>query len=400
MLAASAIMLGVTSAIFQVVNPARGTFQTQPESADLQQRLRVGVDSLTRELLMAGAGIDTGASAGPLHNVIAPVLPYRIGDSNNDPDAGVFFRKDAVTLLYVPATRSQTTIRNAIPRTASQLEVESQSNCPPATADQRCGFGQGMRALLFDSSGAWDLITITGVQGEALLFSYQGELAADYAAGATIAQAAMHTYYLKPDTRQLMHYDGASTDLPVIDDAVKLEFEYFGEPRPPDLLPGKEGSEARTTYGPAPPALGQGSPFGWPAGENCTFLVQSNPVRPNPRQPSRVPPDLLPSDAARSGQHAPRLAILGDGIGQVRLAPAMLTDGPWCPSAISARRFDADLLRIRRIRIVLRVQVASEALRGRGALFMRPGTSIGGERTVPDQEISFDITPRNLNLGR
>ena len=48
----------------------------------------------------------------------------------------------------------------------------------------------------------------------------------------------------------------------------------------------------------------------------------------------------------------------------------MLTDGPFCPDSTSASRFDADLLRIRKIGVVLRVQVPSSELRGpAGALF-------------------------------
>jgi hypothetical protein len=35
-----------------------------------------------------------------------------------------------------------------------------------------------------------------------------------------------------------------------------------------------------------------------------------------------------------------------------------------------------------------------------GTLFHRAGTSGAGQHYVPDQEISFDITPRNMNLGR
>jgi hypothetical protein len=31
---------------------------------------------------------------------------------------------------------------------------------------------------------------------------------------------------------------------------------------------------------------------------------------------------------------------------------------------------------------------------------MKGGTANAGERYVPDQEVQFDITPRNLNLGR
>ena len=86
----------------------------------------------------------------------------------------------------------------------------------------------------------------------------------------------------------------------------------------------------------------------------------------------------------------------------------MLTDGPWCPADVNAVRG----LRCRtsttptccesvRCESRLRVQVANAVLRGpTGALFRHGGTSTGGERYVPDQEIRFDVSPRNLNLGR
>ncbi len=66
-----------------------------------------------------------------------------------------------------------------------------------------------------------------------------------------------------------------------------------------------------------------------------------------------------------------------------------------------ANRFDADLLRIRKVRVTLRVQVGAKSLRGpTGTFFLRGGTSTGAERYIPDQEISFEVTPRNLNFGR
>jgi len=53
------------------------------------------------------------------------------------------------------------------------------------------------------------------------------------------------------------------------------------------------------------------------------------------------------------------------------------------------------------VRVNIRVQAALAALRGpAGVLFTRGGTSSSVERFVPDQEIRFDIAPRNLNLGR
>jgi hypothetical protein len=124
-----------------------------------------------------------------------------------------------------------------------------------------------------------------------------------------------------------------------------------------------------------PPALGT-SKNGWPAGENCTFQVQG-------------------------GVQVPRLPVLGDGsLGQVELTKQMLTDGPWCPKANQNQRFDADLLRIRRVQVTLRVQAALSSMRGPASvLFMHGGTGTGS-RIIPDQEITFDITPRNMNLGR
>ena len=223
LLVATAIMLGLMATLFGLTNPALGTFDAQPELSDMQQRLRIGVDVLAKDLLMAEV----------------PVMPYRVGRRNPDPGLGIFFRPDTISLLSVPSE------------------------------------------------------------------------------GAAIRS---HTYYLRSDTAagvfQLRRYDGAATDLPVVDHVVKLEFEYFGAD-------------------------------------------------------------------------------------QMRLDPSRLQDGPWYPDSTDANRFDADLLNIRRVRVALRVQAARAALRGpAGVLFVHGGTAASGERYLPDREIRFDVSPRNLNLER
>jgi hypothetical protein len=382
MLIATTIMLTITGAVFQLMNPAQDTYRAQPEAADVQQRLRVSVDVLSKDLLMAGGGTYAGPAAGSLRSYFASVLPYRIGEVNSDPGAGVFYRGDAISLLYVPSTPAQTTIRDDLPTLSSPLTLEAQANCPEPKAGQLCGFTAGTRAMLFDSSGASDAVTITAVQDAALQLEYDRPVSVAYGRGTAITEVSMHTYYLKTDkgtgVSQLMHYDGAGSDLPVVDNVVALAFEYFGDPQPPALIPDKPLSDAIgpwTTYGPKPPDLAVPGPFGWPPGENCTFIVDG-------------------------GQHMPRLPTLAAGTGQVRLTPGMLTDGPWCPGGASPGRFDADLLRVRRVRVTVRIEAASDALRGRGSLFMRPGTAVTAGRYVPDQTIRFDILPRNLNLDR
>lgn len=389
MMVATIIMMAVTGTVFSLLNPSSGTFQTQPEVSDMQQRLRVGVDSLQKDLIMAGAGTYLGGGAGALLNFFAPVLPYRSGTVDNDPAKGVYYRPDTISVIYVPPTPAQTTIRDAMPASSAELKVEGQLNCPGGKQNALCGFENGMRVLVFDTNGSFDPLTITNVQDSALHLQHNRDnLSASYQPGAQITQVATHTYYLKTDvtnkTYQLMHYDGYQTDLPVVDNVVDLAFEYYGDPQPPALIPNKSLTDTKgpwTTYGPKPPALGvPNASASWDPGENCAFLV----------------------DGA-TNTHAPRLATLsGGGISMVKLDEAILKDGPWCPDATKADRFDADLLRVRRIRVKLRVQVAQDYLRGPGnTLFNKyGGSSSGGNRFVPDQELRFDITPRNMNLGR
>ena len=130
---AMAIMVIATAAIFTVMNPARGVFQAQPEVYDLQQRLRVAVDTLQKDLIMAGAGMYMGPSTGALNRYVAPVMPYRVGESAPDVASGVFYRPDTISIVYVPATAAQTTVRKAV-LSGSTLSIQADTNCGPVHA--------------------------------------------------------------------------------------------------------------------------------------------------------------------------------------------------------------------------------------------------------------------------
>jgi hypothetical protein len=379
LLIASAIMMAAVAALFTVLSPAEGTFQAQPEVSDMQQRMRVAVDSLTKGLNIAGAGIYSGPAVGALDNFFAPVMPFRIGASGSDP-VGTF-RTDAITVLGVPETCAQTTISQSMPRTSNEIKVNAEPGCPPN--DSLCCFEEGMQVIIFDHTGAWNTFVITNVQEPALHLQRHGpDFQKDYDEGAIIGQVMTFTYYLKSDdaseTYQLMYYDGFQTDLPLVDNVVGLRFDYLGEPRAPVVLkPVSDPVGPWTSYGPKPPPLGVSGGMGWPDGENCLFQVSGG------QQVSRLP------------------ELTAGATGLVPLTQAMLTDGPWCPGPDTQARFDADLLRIRQIRVTLRVQAGLKMLRGpTGPLFTKGGWARGGEMYVPDQELHFDITPRNLNLGR
>ena len=59
-LVSTSVMVVVTAAIFDLLSPAGGAFQAQPEVSDMQQRLRVVVDELKHDLVNAGAGAYSG----------------------------------------------------------------------------------------------------------------------------------------------------------------------------------------------------------------------------------------------------------------------------------------------------------------------------------------------------
>jgi len=377
---ATGLMLMVTASVFQMMNPAQGSFAAEPEIADMQQRLRVGADTLSKDLVMAGAGAYLGTQVGSLGYYFAPVLPFRQGAVSDD--AAGTFATDRITLIYVPSTTAQTTLAADLTGNLATptLTLAAESDCPlnPATGIKykECGFAKDMSVLLFDNTGNYDMFTITSVTdatATAVVKRPTDSANTTYLKDVTkVIEAVSHTYYLKTDAvnqvYQLMHYDGTSNaDVPVVDNVVGLAFEYFGEPQPPIIKNPSDASTLwKTTYGPVP-TLNTA---------NCIFNASASPV--------------------------PQLAVLGSGNpGLVPLTAAQLTDGPWCPNAANTNRWDADLLRIRKIGVKLRVQAANAALRGpASALFTRGGTSLGGSKWVPDQEIHFSVSPRNLNLGR
>ena len=83
------VTLAITAAIVDLVAQSRRTFDLEPEAADTRQRVRVAVDALQRDLLMASV-----------------VLPYRtVGPT---PDVPGTFRGDVMTVVTGQASGPDT----------------------------------------------------------------------------------------------------------------------------------------------------------------------------------------------------------------------------------------------------------------------------------------------------
>jgi type II secretory pathway pseudopilin PulG len=377
-LVAALLMMVVSAAILQLLSPATAAFAIQPEAADQQQRLRVAVSALHSDLDQAGAGPYGGAAAAGLTDHLAAVLPYRTGSSSADPPGS--FREDVVTLMFVPAPPAQSRIRRISFDPAGATLLELPPACGGVRQDARCGFDAGMRVLITEAGGRWNVGTVVRTDENVLQLVTQGPLSSTFEDGGVVVELRSRTYHLRRDVPagvfQMMRYDGAETDLPVVDDVVRMEFRYWGAAEPPRLVTGLPADVRRTTYGPFPPPIGEPSGAGWPDGENCTFTITD-------------------------GVHTPRLASLTpDASGLVELTAASFADGPWCPDPARVDRYDADLLRIRRIEVRLRTQAGSSRFRGPASSLFVSGGRAKPPYWLPDLEIRFDVAPRNLNLVR
>jgi hypothetical protein len=248
-----------------------------------------------------------------------------------------------------------------------------------------------MQVALFDGTGGYDLLTIADVQGGALRFRppTEGSIL-PLAAGSAITPVVSRSYYLNESEARVYRFDGSQSRVPIVDNIVQLRFEYRGEPVPP--LPRRDASDPVgpwTTYGPRPPSAGTlGSALEYGPGESCIFEMSG-------------------------GRHEPRLdnwlGSLPSG-SLVGLPLDRLADGPWCPGQATrtgvaiAGRFDADVLRIRAVRVTMRVQAGSALVRGLNPpgrlLFAHPGSARSSSSYLPDRVTSFEVTPPNLNLAR
>jgi hypothetical protein len=293
MVVSLAIMLVVVAAILVLVSPAHGTFATQNELLDVQQRLRTAADAIARDVLIAGAG-----SRG----YFASITPHRRGTRSAD-SPGAFFT-DRISVVFVPPRAPQTTVSSPTGDPGSVLATP-QPGCPAGSP--LCGFRANMLVAVFDETGAYDTIRLSNVTIDPPALAYDGPaLSKSYAAGARIAQVETTTYWLRPGSvPQLMKYDGRETDVPLADNIAALHIDYFAD---------------------------------------ADLADPSNPF--------------------------------------TQLGVDHLTDGPWRPDAVAPNRFDADLLRVRRVRVRMRVRANRSIL----------GTPIA------DQDITIEIAPRNQNL--
>jgi len=345
-LVAAALGLVVVAAAFAVVSPAVRTAQAQPAMADMQQRARVALDAVALDLRAAGSGlVSSDAFGGALGRFFAPVLPRRLGLRQAHPfDVA---RDDVLTVYSVGDGLRQA--RLAEPLWADGRLVTSPSpGCPPV--EVVCGFRPGTTLIVFDQTGRFGLFLLASVDALAGQVKPLGVSALEpYPSGSAVAEVTARTYYFDDAARQLRRYDGQVTDVPVVDDVVDVTFRLAGDAEPPIRPKPPDGTA------------------------NCLYDAGGGPVG-GLQVLSPLPPAL------------------------VALPLSMLADGPWCGSG--DYRYDADLLRVRQVRIRITLQATSDFLRARGPGYRHAGSGHDALRLLPDLSLSVAVAPRPLSGGR
>lgn len=341
MMIAAAILLAVLAAALGLAHPARGALGLQPSVAEMHQRLRGVSARLRTDLLMSGNGPHPGATAA-LSSLRPAVIPALVGDRHS-PAIATTFRHDAMTVLYVPPGRSSARLASVLTGSSSVVHLVRDHRRCPAQRSLRatCGFSVNDLSLLFDATGRSDIVRVTEVGETTLrLQALAGARALPFAAGDSIVPLTLRSYYFDRSSAQLRVQQGGKSDLPLADNVVGFSVRYFG--RPPRSVAGIAGPVVSCLVGGAPRPS-----------------VSTRPIGP-----------------------------------EQELEAHVLSDGPWCGGRLI---FDGDLLRVRRVRVELRLQVSDGRRRGSDRRwFVNPGSGRPGG-VVPDLTSVIEVSPRAVH---
>ena len=227
------------------------------------------------------------------------------------------------------------------------LSLKTGSGCPSSIP--LCGFGEDDDVLVMDEEGRHDFFRLGVVAATtAPLTLRQAAPSYPFPSGVVATRVETRTFYFDATARQLRHYDGYRSDVPVIDDVVGVRFEYWGTRGAPTLG--------------LPVVAGQSS---------CWFDSAGLPRFGRP--------------------------VTAPGEADVPLGLDEFRDGPWCGAGDNV--FDADLLRIRRVRVVARLRAASPVARGPSPDYADSGSASSAVSLIPDLEVISEVTPRALTAG-
>jgi hypothetical protein len=323
------VTLLVIAGALVVAGSARSSFLVEPAALDTARRLREGSDALAGALRSAGGALSAGDGVSWLGSSVPVVWP--LTDLDQAPSASFA----ALWILRAVGEGGGGRALLPQPGPGAALTLDRVNGACPLTAVV-CGFDVGDEAIVFDERGHFDVFEVGSVSEALGQIMPSAPLSRAYAAGSWIVEARADRFGLvrqADGSYALTRVTWAGAREPIVDGVIDLDIGVWGQGEPPELGDASDGA-GLATYGLHPPATDEMDEEGyWPDGEHCM--------------------------AARSGgRPLTRLADRPDEeAGLARLTPVDFEDGPWCPRDGWPGAFDADLFRIRRVDVRLRVEV-------------------------------------------
>jgi prepilin-type N-terminal cleavage/methylation domain-containing protein len=368
LLVASVLTLLLLASSLAMAAAARHAFAVEPAALDTVRRLREGTEGLAGALMAAGGGHTAGDGVSSLASNVPLVRPL----TSLTGATGVRF-----TALWVLRAIDGGLGRLASPQPGpgGSLTLDRAAS-PCALTTAVCGFDVGDVAVVFDERGHFDVLEVAAVSELLSRITPTTPLSYAYGVGAWVLAVRVDRFGLVRQvdgSQTLTRITWAGAREPMVDGVVDLEVRAWGKGAPPEVRDAALGP-GLAQYGLHPP----------------------EPLQPDP---DNVFPDGTHCMVARTGAvPSSRLASYEpDAEGLVSFGPAELSDGPWCPYDGWSGAFDADLFRLSRIDVRVRVEVQSAEFRGpAGRLFTRGGTaSRNAPKWVLDRTLETSVA-----LGR
>ena len=312
---------------------------------ELTARARAVAQAIAADLTAAGAGprvrtgaagVAVGTATARLSAWLPPILPRVVALADGDGD-GVA-ATDRLSILTIADGAPQAAVRRLPPRWA----FVPGPTCP-ALIDG-CGLRLDMPLLLLEPRPGFHLTEADAVDASGVDLLDVAATGED----AVVTAVEIVSYRFDAGRGELLRGRAGGRGLPVADHITAFDVELWGDADPP--------------AGPRWPASG---------GETCVTAADGTP---------RLPAWAPPASAA------------------VRLDVARLSDGPWC--GVAPFRFDADLFRVRRVRVRVRFEAEPAGARGRNlARVSRTGLATAASREVDDLDVVVEVTPPALRGG-
>jgi type II secretory pathway pseudopilin PulG len=215
-----ALLIVIGSALAGLLVRASAVAHLHAQQMEHQQRARVALDTIARDVRMAGAGADLVPSGDRLP--LPALWPSRV----LAPDGPSTTRPHVLATLTVAGSTAQSQLAVAAAPGAALFNLSPAAHCP--VSRPACGFAQGQVVAVSAQPASGLLARVTAISGATLVVTSLASTGALLPVGAAVAEVSLRAYEWHPVDRVLRLYDGTAAGQPFIDDVTGFDVQFTG----------------------------------------------------------------------------------------------------------------------------------------------------------------------------